>query len=822
MAMTPVHMGHVQQPSFMHIASPAAVRGQSPSMRNVMTQPHQSPGAAALGVVLPVQQPATSSQQQYTAPSPLHTPLGAFPAVGDWLPHGIHRFPDGEMQSQAIVRQNSSPHQIRGPHTNSQEWWGGVGSGGASSRESSPYHPAGHGYGRSASARDLVASRYDRDRDYERDRSPRCDRDRDRDREYDREWAEPRQSRDRDREWVEQRQGATSPAASHTALRAQLRHAKKGMDTTKDMREGRTRRATSPVVSRDPIALEEGGVSTANTRGHSPREDRTFSDTRRGLSSSHTSSRTEIKAEFPRRMPQSSSLSAREADEAVALRNVRREVDDLRHENVRLQEKLGKARSLVLLLQKQADEARSERDRENRRSEGLQLSAQQLQRQLKREIARGQLLERHCTAAVKAQSQGSLSASSAAGAAAEVPAATEAVALDDEDGALVGNEAEITLTPKQADSPVGADELQQKGAGGPAGSIKATATDAQGLNVERSWEFVVQGQPDPTEQANFAPKLVSCFPDDAVERACSRGVACVCSRGRRLDNTVPNQDDFLLARHTLAHNGHIALYGVFDGHGPAGHNCAAFARSALPESLFGQHTLLMRPEDTLRHAFHQTQLGMRDQNFDTEHSGTTAALALVLNIPSPPGEQEARSSETWLFVAHVGDSRIILASRREDEPTAFTVTALTRDHRPDEPEEAERVRREGGEVRKLHRNSGAVRVFAGGQDRPALALTRTLGATGAAGCGVSAEPEVSAYRLRIGTDVLLMLGTDGLFEFCSNSDAVGKLLREGVSVGVLEEICGESRRQWAASSYNETVDDITAVAVSLPSSSTGS
>jgi len=349
-----------------------------------------------------------------------------------------------------------------------------------------------------------------------------------------------------------------------------------------------------------------------------------------------------------------------------------------------------------------------------------------------------------------------------------------------------------------------------------------TADAAAGTPLDKSWEFVVQGQHDPVHQPDFARKLVSCFPDDAVERAAGRGVAFVCSRGRRLDRNVPNQDDFLIARHTLAHDGHIALYGVFDGHGSAGHQCAAFARGSLPESLFGQHTLLMKPEETLRQAFRQTQESLSQQSFDTENSGTTVALALVLNIPSPPPrpgdseDQDQRQCETWLFVAHVGDSRVILASHLTDEPSTFSVTPLTRDHRPDDAEEAERIQQEGGEVRKLHRNSGAARVFASGQERPALALTRSLGATGASDCGVSAEPEVSAYQLRPGVDALLLLGTDGLYEFCNHMEAVGKLLREGASIPVLEELCEESRQQWAQSSYNETVDDITAIAVSLP------
>lgn len=119
-------------------------------------------------------------------------------------------------------------------------------------------------------------------------------------------------------------------------------------------------------------------------------------------------------------------------------------------------------------------------------------------------------------------------------------------------------------------------------------------------------------------------------------------------------------------------------------------------------------------------------------------------------------------------------------------------------------------------VRKLHQSSTAVRVFASNTDQgPALALTRTLGASGAADCGVTSEPEISAFQLRPGIDALMLMGTDGLFEFCNHMEAAERLLRDGVNTEVLEELCGEARQQWAQSSYNETVDDITAIAISF-------
>eukprot|EP00930_Biecheleria_cincta_P060936 TRINITY_DN46511_c0_g1_i1.p1 TRINITY_DN46511_c0_g1~~TRINITY_DN46511_c0_g1_i1.p1 ORF type:complete len:979 (-),score=147.61 TRINITY_DN46511_c0_g1_i1:12-2948(-) len=540
---------------------------------------------------------------------------------------------------------------------------------------------------------------------------------------------------------------------------------------------------------------------------------------------------------------------------AMALQQVKQELEQLRYENALLQDKLAKARGLHSQAQRQAEETQSELDRERLRSESLKKSSQQLLRQLKRETARVLELEQQLPATGRSEArrdgasvhpdphldvfanggsglETSVSSTLDLG---ECPGGNgEPLLHNDEvlqhasalelksrsDGTLQldpGCAAEgCSQAAQYIDSPGQRPEPLRTATALPESGISGSEVHGSSDEVQKSWEFVVQGQHDSELlQQDFAPKLVSCYPDDAVQKALTCGVACVCTRGRRLDRSVPNQDDFVAARHTLAHGGHVALYGVFDGHGPAGHHCAAFARGAIPESLFGQRTLLLRPEDTLREAFRQTQLNLLKQDFDTAHSGTTACLALVLNLPASQSDG-AQIGEAWLFVAHVGDSRAILASRRGSETAAFTVTALTKDHRPDEPEESERVRRHGGEIRKLRENSGAARVFMKGRDRPALALTRTLGASAASECGVTAEPDVSAYRLRPGVDVLLVLGTDGLFEFCSNDNAAAQILKEGVTDAVVSSLCRASRRQWAQGSYNETVDDITEVAAVLP------
>lgn len=632
-------------------------------------------------------------------------------------------------------------------------------------------------------------------------------------------------------------------------------------------------------------------VATAQIRNCSPRDDRapersSSSSSLRGVVQARVQQLSH--AQLPPHQQQvdprlASAASARAAAEeaAQAVLQMHKEADDMRRENAKLQDKLTKAKNLMVLVQKQADDARAERDRERLKAESLQKSSAQLLRQLKRETAKVQALERMLAAQSRGDPWRHQGISSDGGASdTRSPVGTEQTktdphAMQEQVALLQARDAEGGFLATHLAEPLGgcaaqlaepqseadADRGSFVGLGDEVASGGCSATTTQGVELaaasrlvgasvggtdggeeglgaeQKSWEYVVQGQHDPAAkpQGGFAAKAVSCYPDDAVERANSRGVVCACARGRRLDASVPNQDDFVAARHTLVHGGHIALYGVLDGHGPAGHHCAAFARGALPESLFGQRTLLLKPEETLREAFRQTQASLLEQPFDTEHSGTTVALALVLSLPAAPAEDDGREDpsfsqrqssggggEAWLFVAHAGDSRAILASHRGGDPSAFTVTALTRDHRPDDPEEVERIRQAGGEVRKLRETSGAMRVFAKGSDRPGLALTRTLGASASAACGVTAEPEVSAYRLRPGVDVLLLLGTDGLFEFCDNNAAAGQLLKDGVSQGTLQDLCAQARDRWAKSSYNETVDDITAIAAMLPNDFGGS
>ncbi|CEM39946.1 unnamed protein product [Vitrella brassicaformis CCMP3155] len=344
--------------------------------------------------------------------------------------------------------------------------------------------------------------------------------------------------------------------------------------------------------------------------------------------------------------------------------------------------------------------------------------------------------------------------------------------------------------------------------------------------------FIIEGKFDIQPQADFAPKAVRAEPSGAVELL-RRSLAWVCTRGRRLDDNVPNQDDFVLLQTTDG----VMLFGAFDGHGQCGQECAAFVRQSLPECILGLPEFRVDPGMAFRKAFNMVQANLAQQAFDHKHSGATAVVAVITEAHAHAGgggrlataHGGAPDASRFLWTAHVGDSKAALVSAspaaaaaggkatdsgsdlQANAGASYNVTVLTSDHKPDRQSEAERVSQCGGEVRPS--NTGAMRLYGKGSPGPALAVTRAFGDTAATRCGVTHEPEIACYPLKDSSESMLVLGTDGLWVFCSPEHVAVQLLQGGVSA--IHQVCAESRQQWADNSYNRTVDDVTAIAVAL-------
>ena len=99
-----------------------------------------------------------------------------------------------------------------------------------------------------------------------------------------------------------------------------------------------------------------------------------------------------------------------------------------------------------------------------------------------------------------------------------------------------------------------------------------------------------------------------------------------------------------------------------------------------------------------------------------------------------------------LISANVGDSRAIIVH------SSGTATQLTRDHKPDLPDENARILGVGGRVTTSRKDPngneiGPKRVYLSNQDIPGLAMSRSLGDYLAHEAGVSHEPEIEEYTI---------------------------------------------------------------------------
>merc|ERR1719456_1661531 len=92
----------------------------------------------------------------------------------------------------------------------------------------------------------------------------------------------------------------------------------------------------------------------------------------------------------------------------------------------------------------------------------------------------------------------------------------------------------------------------------------------------------------------------------------------------------------------------------------------------------------------------------------------------------------------------------------------------TRDHKPDDPLEEQRINECGGEVRTFKYDDGweVHRIFLRDKDFPGLCMSRSFGDEAVKNYGVTAEPEVGEMDLDLPSQKpFVVMGSDGIWEF---------------------------------------------------------
>lgn len=162
---------------------------------------------------------------------------------------------------------------------------------------------------------------------------------------------------------------------------------------------------------------------------------------------------------------------------------------------------------------------------------------------------------------------------------------------------------------------------------------------------------------------------------------------------------------------------------------------------------------------------------------------------------------------TTIYFANTGDSRAILINFKEENDEHITSIKTTNDHSCDVESEARRVVNKGGRISKVSNNMGPLRVWLRHEDKPGLAMTRSIGDHVAKNIGVIATPEISFTD--ISKESVMVLGSDGLFEFMTNED-IAKIIFENRNQKadyVAKLLVNEATHTWKQ--IQNYLDDIT-------------
>lgn len=201
-----------------------------------------------------------------------------------------------------------------------------------------------------------------------------------------------------------------------------------------------------------------------------------------------------------------------------------------------------------------------------------------------------------------------------------------------------------------------------------------------------------------------------------------------------------------------------------------------------------------------------------------------------------------------LTTAWVGDSRAVLVRQVKDSVVAYDLTV---DHKPDLPEELLRIEQTGGRVQPLVVCSFAFPLFtnmadlsallilglcacsipsgvSGLQDEfeapfgparvwladawlPGLAMSRSLGDTVAASCGVTHCPEVSVVTIT-DADICSIWASDGLWEFVSSQEAAQVIASCQNATDAAKALAAFAAQRWE-SNEPDVSDDISVVVI---------
>ena len=242
-------------------------------------------------------------------------------------------------------------------------------------------------------------------------------------------------------------------------------------------------------------------------------------------------------------------------------------------------------------------------------------------------------------------------------------------------------------------------------------------------------------------------------------------------------------------------NANIRFMGVYDGHGERGQEASQYVEKEIKKLVsdnknkIKKWSLQANSREVITKMFvdgyKKIQQHMKKQDPMFDLSGSCCISALLI--------------DKVCYVINLGDSRAVIGGKLIDNIFAIQMSI---DHKPSLPEEMERIKKMGGEVKSQGEGGGPMRVYKLNDQNPGLAVARSLGDCYGHDCGVSEEPQVS-YRILEDTDEFIVMGSDGIWDVMNSIEIVGyvfertndrnnRVEREKIA----DEIVEECRKRW--------------------------
>lgn len=265
-----------------------------------------------------------------------------------------------------------------------------------------------------------------------------------------------------------------------------------------------------------------------------------------------------------------------------------------------------------------------------------------------------------------------------------------------------------------------------------------------------------------------------------------------------------NQDNYFGLKNAFGYN-NLHIFGVFDGHGPKGHEVSKFLETQYPLVLKKYlSTLATNPlEEIYKKIFFEIiselDLQLKTSKVEILYSGSTL-LSVFL-------------TDTDCCCVSVGDSRALIGSF----DTTWSSRVLNQEHKPSDSREKKRIEKAGGRVEclkdELGKPVGPVRAWGSCFSSPGLAMSRVLGDVFAESFGVISEPDVNVVALNP-SDRFIVIATDGLWDSVSNQKVV-ELMSRFWATGDFASAAESLANYATMSALNKSnyVDDITIITV---------